>query len=312
MMDRRDVQASTHDSTPRAVVDVAVGVVLQPDGRFLLNSRPEGKPYAGYWEFPGGKLEAYETVEQALIRELREELALEVETASPWVTIEHVYPHAHVRLHFMRVTQWRGEPQACEGQQFAWFDVHDQRPEPLLPAAYPCLAWLALPAVILQSQLHHQGLDAWLVRLEIDLARYNAKALAFIEPAFDTPTFVQVFERVRARCASKGVAVIVDSTMNAAIRTQADGLWVSRKTLQHLTQRPTHAQVGACVATRAELERAAQLGMDYAVMEVDCAHPHMFAELAASTPLPLYACANTCNVEAAMQAGAHGLVLGVA
>ena len=101
--------------TARPVVDVAVGVLIRPDGRFLLASRPEGKPYAHYWEFPGGKLEPGETVAAALARELHEELGVDIAAANPWVVREFEYPHAHVRLHFCRVTNWRGEPHAREG-----------------------------------------------------------------------------------------------------------------------------------------------------------------------------------------------------
>ncbi|HEU4622375.1 MAG TPA: NUDIX domain-containing protein [Burkholderiaceae bacterium] len=173
------------DAPVRAVVDVAVGVVLKPDGRFLLGSRPEGKPYAGYWEFPGGKFEPGETPAQALARELREELAIEIDDALPWVTIEHVYTHAHVRLHFMRVTRWRGEPRACEGQEFGWFDLNAHRPEPLLPAAYPCLAWMALPTVMPRSSLR----EGATVHSREDIARAYALGLDYVVLEADAATF---------------------------------------------------------------------------------------------------------------------------
>jgi 8-oxo-dGTP diphosphatase len=78
----------------RAVVDVAVGVLIRPGGDFLLTSRPAGKVYAGYWEFPGGKLEPGETVEQALQRELQEELGIVIGHAKPWKVEMVDYPHA--------------------------------------------------------------------------------------------------------------------------------------------------------------------------------------------------------------------------
>jgi len=129
----------------RPVVEVAVGILIRPDdGRFLLTSRPPGKVYAGYWEFPGGKLEAGESVEQALARELQEELGLRVAPAAiaRWREQLVDYPHALVRLHFCRVTRWQGELQMREGQQAAWERLPVQV-SPLLAGALPVLAWLA-------------------------------------------------------------------------------------------------------------------------------------------------------------------------
>jgi len=126
----------------RAVTEVAVGVLVQPDGRFLLTSRPAGKVYAGYWEFPGGKLEAGEGVAQALQRELREELGIEAQEIRPWKTELVDYPHALVRLNFCKVTSWRGELQMREGQSFAWQQLPVQL-APILPGTVPVLQWLA-------------------------------------------------------------------------------------------------------------------------------------------------------------------------
>lgn len=126
----------------RAVTEVAVGVLLQPDGRFLLTSRPAGKVYAGYWEFPGGKLEAGEGVAQALRRELHEELGIDAVEIQAWKTELVDYPHALVRLNFCKVTSWRGELQMREGQSFAWQQLPVQL-APILPGTFPVLQWLA-------------------------------------------------------------------------------------------------------------------------------------------------------------------------
>jgi len=128
-------------TTPRKVTEVAVGVLVQPDGRFLLAQRPGGKPYEGYWEFPGGKLEPGETVEAALARELHEELGLDITACVRWHVLEHDYPHAYVRLHFCKVTAWRGDPVGREGQAFSWQTV-PVTVEPLLPATIPVVEWL--------------------------------------------------------------------------------------------------------------------------------------------------------------------------
>jgi 8-oxo-dGTP diphosphatase len=126
----------------RGEVEVAVGVLIRPDGSFLLTSRPAGKFYEGYWEFPGGKVEPGETVEQALRRELQEEIGVTIGAVHPW-RIERVdYPHALVRLNFCKVFEWTGELHMHEGQSFAWqrlpVDV-----QPVLPGTVPVLQWFA-------------------------------------------------------------------------------------------------------------------------------------------------------------------------
>lgn len=128
--------------TERTPVDVAVGVLVDTDGRFLLTSRPEGKVYAGYWEFPGGKLEAGETVEQALRRELHEELGITIGAAQPWKVELVDYPHALVRLHFCKVFAWSGEFEMRERQSMAWQTLPVQV-SPVLPGTVPVLAWFA-------------------------------------------------------------------------------------------------------------------------------------------------------------------------
>ncbi|KAF1022364.1 MAG: CTP pyrophosphohydrolase [Paracidovorax wautersii] len=155
-MDRSSMDSHHHPSQPlvahgerpreggtdRKITEVAVGVLVKPDGAFLLTSRPEGKVYAGYWEFPGGKFEAGETAVQALGRELEEEIGIRIAGAEPWRTEVVDYPHALVRLHFCKVTRWAGQLQMREGQSYRWqqlpVDVH-----PVLPGALPVLQWIA-------------------------------------------------------------------------------------------------------------------------------------------------------------------------
>ncbi len=128
--------------TQRTPVDVAVGVLIDTQGRFLLTSRPAGKVYAGYWEFPGGKLEAGESVEQALRRELHEELGITIGAALPWKIELMDYEHARVRLHFCKVFMWHGELQMREAQRMAW-QVLPVAVVPVLPGTLPVLRWFA-------------------------------------------------------------------------------------------------------------------------------------------------------------------------
>ena len=137
-----DPQSPRTGGADRAVVQVAVGVLVRGDGAFLLTSRPAGKPYAGYWEFPGGKLEAGENVRAALDRELDEELGVRVVSAHAWHDEMVDYPHALVHLHFWVVSAWEGELRMLEGQTFSWQQLPVEL-EPILPGTIPVLAWFA-------------------------------------------------------------------------------------------------------------------------------------------------------------------------
>lgn len=142
----------------RPVTEVAVGVLIRSDGAFLLTSRPVGKVYEGYWEFPGGKLEAGETVAQALRRELQEELGILIGEVHLWQVELVDYPHALVRLNFCKVFEWRGELQMREGQTFAW----QQLPvsvKPVLPGTVPVLQWFADERGF-RGETHSSGMDS--------------------------------------------------------------------------------------------------------------------------------------------------------
>ncbi|MEY2872940.1 MAG: hypothetical protein RLZZ373_311 [Pseudomonadota bacterium] len=137
--------------TERVPVEVAVGVLIEREadgreGRFLLTSRPEGKVYAGYWEFPGGKLEAGESVEAALRRELHEEIGITIghgpDAVQPWKQLVMDYPHARVRLNFCKVHAWTGAFEMREAQQMAWQTLPVDK-VPVLPGTIPVLQWFA-------------------------------------------------------------------------------------------------------------------------------------------------------------------------
>lgn len=140
VVDSAEQRTETREDRP--VVDVAVGILVRPDGDFLLTTRPPGKVYAGYWEFPGGKLEAGESVERALRRELQEEIGVTVGAVHAWRDQLVDYPHALVRLHFCKVFDWTGELQMHEGQAFQWQRLPVSC-APILPGTVPVLAWLA-------------------------------------------------------------------------------------------------------------------------------------------------------------------------
>ena len=132
------------------LIEVVAGVLYNHDGAYLLSSRPEGKPYAGYWEFAGGKVEAGETRLAALQREFTEELGIEITSASPWLTRIHHYEHANVHLHFFRIAanQWHGQLIARENQSWHWQYPHTDTVTPILPANAPILTALSIPTTL--------------------------------------------------------------------------------------------------------------------------------------------------------------------
>jgi 8-oxo-dGTP diphosphatase len=134
-------QSREQAASQRSVVDVAVGILIAPGGEYLLTTRPPGKVYAGYWEFPGGKLEVGESVEQALRRELQEEIGVTVGPVQLWRDQLVDYPHALVRLHFCKVFAWQGELQMQEGQTHVWASLPVSC-SPILPGTVPVLQWL--------------------------------------------------------------------------------------------------------------------------------------------------------------------------
>ena len=121
-------------------IDVVVGMLRRKDGALLMTCRPEGKTYAGFWEFPGGKVEPHESAEAALVRELKEEIDVTVGQQKFGWLLEHHYAHAHVRLLFFWALDWAGQPRGAEGQRLLWVHPGDAWPYPVLPATVPFLS----------------------------------------------------------------------------------------------------------------------------------------------------------------------------
>lgn len=141
-----DPHIKRNEAGQRPVTEVAVGILVNSNGDFLMTTRPAGKAYSGYWEFPGGKLEGDETVADALRRELKEEIGVDIEDVTIWRTSLVDYPHALVRLTFCKVFARRGQLQMRESQQFSWesLPVHVQ---PVLAGTLPVLEWLASESI---------------------------------------------------------------------------------------------------------------------------------------------------------------------
>ena len=302
-----------------ARIEVAAAVIERPDGTFLMASRPAGKVYAGWWEFPGGKVEPGEAPRHALERELREELGITVRRAYPWLTCDYDYAHARVRLYFFRVTDWSGEPHPHEGQGMAW--VHAERPgvEPILPANGPILRALSLPLTYGISAATELGVEVFLRRLENALTR-GLRLVQLREKAMPAKLLAALAREVAARCRAHGARLLINDDPVLAARLEA-GIHLPAARLMRLKLKPDLPWVGASCHDAAELEQAQALGVDFVVLGAvlpTASHPganplgwERFRELAARRSLPVYALGGLAptDLDTARQAGAHGIAL---
>ena len=302
-----------------AVVEVAAAVIERPDGAFLMASRPPGKAYAGWWEFPGGKVEAGETARQALVRELHEELGIEVKEAWPWLNRSFVYPHAHVMLRFFRVTAWAGEPHPHEGQTLAWTLADAPEVEPILPANGPILKGLRLPLEYAISALSDLGEVEFLRRLDVRLAQ-GLRMLQLREKNLPRADLACLAREVQARCRAHGALLVLNGDAELAASVQA-GLHLTSAQLMGLQARPDLEWVGASCHNPEELARAAELGLDWVVLAPILAtrsHPdaqplgwNALADWVRDYPLPLFALGGLTSADLphARALGAHGVAL---
>lgn len=301
-----------------ARVEVAAAVVQRQDGAFLLAQRPAGKVYAGFWEFPGGKVEARETVERALARELHEELAIEVERSYPWLTRDYDYEHARVRLRFRRVTGWSGELHGREDQRFSWQRIESIDVSPLLPANGPILRALALPTFYGVSNATAVGVDAFLGRLDRALAQ-GLRLLQIREKSLPEDALVALSRRAVAAARPAGCSVLLNAAPELAVLAGADGVHLTAERLARLRTRPPLPLVGASCHTAADLDRAARLGADFVALgpvQETQSHPgavplgwSRLRELVADYSLPVFAIGGMtrADMHSAWEAGAHGI-----
>lgn len=287
------------------VVDVAVGLVFDRSGRVLLGQRPAGKPYAGWWEFPGGKFEPGETAAQALARELREELGLQVERSRPWIVREHVYPHAHVRLWFRRVHHWRGRPESLEGQAFDWVHPGAIDRAPLLPATVPVLAMLALPERLIGLAAERPGVPGG-APADIDAERSGQAPLLVLDGGMASGD--ALVARLRElRQSAPAARICRTGSWPAGAAQGCDGIVASAAGLA-AGPRTAGFLRGLRIDVLDELRFLAKADADFAVVLPDVsAHYDEFARVLDRTPIPVYLRVDV-DVNAGLRPeGLHGL-----
>jgi len=307
------------------IVEVAAAILLRQGlsgMEYLLAQRPEGKVYAGYWEFPGGKVEAGETLRQALVREIQEELGVTIDRAWPWLSCEFTYPHARVRLKFFRVASWHGEITPIEHSGFVWVKIGDSAPvAPVLPANGPILRALALPSIYALTNASENGIETELKRLEgaltkgLRLIQIRDKTLAPVErQRFAAAVMTRTTQYPDA-------LVLVNDDETLAREVSAHGLHLSSAGLAQLTQRPSFEWVVASCHSREELMHAIAIGVDFVLLSPvlpTASHPEAaglgwqdFARLIERSPIPVFALGGmqTEMLETACDKGAHGIAL---
>jgi 8-oxo-dGTP diphosphatase len=290
------------------VIEVSAAVLLRADGSFLLAQRPVGKVYAGYWEFPGGKVEPGEAPERALARELHEELGIDIERAYPWIMRVFTYPHGTVRLRFYRILRWRGEPHPREDQAIAWQSPDAPMAAPMLPANAPVLASLALPGEYAITAAAQYGIAPMLEKLERRL-REGLRLVQVREPALPEKDRELLTRQVVGLAHRYGCKVLTKAPFPGA-----DGIHFTASQLTQLQARPSGLVAASC-HTREELERAMQLDLDFAVLgpvkDKAAIGWSRFAALADGSSIPIYAIGGVAPAdrEDAWRAGAHGVAM---
>ena len=298
------------DDKPVKITQVAVGVLQKPDGSVLYAQRPAGKVYEGWWEFPGGKREHGEPIEQTLVRELQEELGITVTQFAPWVIRDHVYPHASVRLHFFRVTQWLGDPASREAQVLRWQDPAIAAPQPLLPAAIPVIDWLSLPGryVYTGANLLGIGEAANAVKNQI---KKGACLVQLFEPSLSDHDLIALYKRLSSELEGATNSRLVMHQVHQHVLTKSIDqtdirMHLDSTSLMACLSRPAAALVGADCETLDHQAHATALGLDFIVMPED-----FFLQAARTSHLPVFVLPKpaTGPLPDFLSIGAHGVCI---
>jgi 8-oxo-dGTP diphosphatase len=294
-------------------VEVVAGLVTDARGRILLARRTEGRDLAGLWEFPGGKVEAGESPEAALVRELREELGIEVEVGAPLIAVPQQYPHKRLRLDVRHIARWRGDLRGHEGQALAWVPPERLPSYSMPPADIPVVAALLQPDQYVVTPIPEEDV-AWLAALE-RTATGGAKRVQLRAPGLDPSRWRSLARQGVAACRKGGAEVLLNADIELAIALGA-GVHLRAAQLHAIERRPDVAgPVAASCHDEADLRRAAELGCDFAVLgpvATTATHPGAtplgwagFARLRERSALPLYAIGGM-GLGDIVQARAHG------
>lgn len=298
-------------------LQVAVGVVKNPSGQILISLRDEALHQGGLWEFPGGKIEAGETILAALARELKEELAITVDSARPLINIVHHYPDLSVQLHVYAVERFSGEAESCEGQPFVWVD-----PNNLTDFQFPAANRPIVSAVRLPCYYAILG-DAKPGSLLIQLNRLLENGITLIQARLKTLPVqaVEAFlQQALPLCEAANAKLLLNSDCFGADHLGHNSVHLTSRHLMTAKTRPADKTwVGASCHNLDELRHAEKIGVDFAVLAPVLptpTHPgaeilgwERFAGLVQQVNLPVYALGGLGkqDLTAAHEAGAQGI-----
>ena len=282
------------------VIEVVAGVVYNTNGEVLVNQRTHPAEFMGKWEFPGGKIETGETVDQALRRELMEEIHIQTISAEPLISVSHAYSHRKVRLHVLEVTEYSGTPRGREGQLIRWLTLGDLHNLDFLDANEPVLNAVCLPHIYLITNTRRFGRDSTLQRLEFILKR--EKCLVQMREKDMAKDAFKVFAKSLIQvCHKYSALTLANAEPEFALASGFDGVHLSAVRLRKLKARPGPKGfwVGASCHDLSEIKTAEQLGVDFAVVspvlpteshtEADPLGWGKFGELCSQARIPVYA-----------------------
>lgn len=299
-----------------SVIEVAAGVLADSHGRVLLMQRLPGKHLAGLWEFPGGKLEPGESIEHGLRRELHEELGIETHVVAPLISLPWRYPEKSVRLHALRVADWRGEPQAREGHPLRWTAIEEIQPAQMPAADRPIVTALRLPPhyIITPDDLE-------LVHAGACVQATGASSLLQVRlPAHNREKVRATIQELLDCASSLRPRLLLNADIELA-RELGIGVHLRAAQLRELRGRPLPFTqwVGASCHDAEGLEHAAMIGADFATLSpvrATTSHPEAsplgwdrFAQLVREARLPVYALGGVGpdDLGRARAAGAQGV-----
>jgi len=304
--------------TPLRSIHVMAAVITDARGRILLARRTEGRDLAGRWEFPGGKQEPGESPEDALVRELREELGIEARVGEYVISVPQQYPDKRLCLEVRHLTGWTGTPRGHEGQALAWVAPDKLVRYDMPPADRPVVAALLQPDRYLVTP-DPEDLSRWWAALDRALSdgirRVQVRARGLSGDAWRALATQAV-----ARCREAGADVLLNADIDLARELQA-GVQLRAAQLAELTARPLPdgSLVAASCHTAAELRQAEALGCDFAVVGSvypTISHPGGeplgwpgFASLREGVSLPIYAIGGmtAADIPQARRHGAQGI-----
>ncbi|HEY3299210.1 MAG TPA: Nudix family hydrolase [Methylophilaceae bacterium] len=306
--------------TDSIIVHAAVAVFMRSDGAVLLAQRPAGKPWAGWWEFPGGKVEAGETAIAALHREVQEELGSTVLTAYPWLTRTFAYPEKTVKLHFFMVRDWQTEPHGREGQLLSWQMPPQLDVAPMLPANEPILNALALPPTYAITNMAELGEQEFFLRLEYALQN-GLKLIQVREKNLSHDALRKFAQAVIVLANKFNARVLINGDQALAHQVGAAGVHYSSQQLMTLREKPADLLCAASCHNQQELAQAQLLGLDFVVcspvlptlshMDAPTLGWQKFGEIIQDCSLPIYALGGLSeqDMQQAWAHGAHGIAM---